>query len=118
MATTADREQDYLKKQAASAEALIAVGVPPADAFKAAGIEVTPVEAEGAPPVKEDVQAAALNGAQIASLLTVIQQVTAKQLSPETAKEVLRVSFPSISEDQINTLVDTAAAFTSAGVEE
>lgn len=112
LATTGDRDLELLKKQAASAQALIDVGVPKADAFTAAGIEVAPAsEPDPAAPPQEDVQAAALNGAQIASLLTIIQQVTAKQLSPETAKEVLRVSFPSLDDAQISKLIDSAAAF-------
>ena len=59
----------------------------------------------------QDVQRTALNGAQIASLLTVIEEVSTNQLSAETAKAILKVSFPSLDSDEIDELVDSAAAF-------
>lgn len=61
--------------------------------------------------VKDEVQTLALNGAQITSLLTLLQEVTAKRLSPETAKEMLLISFPSLDKGQIDRLVDSAAEF-------
>lgn len=70
--------------------------------------------AEAAVAAVGDVQQLALNGAQIASLLEVVTQVTAGQLSPETAKAVMEVSFPALTEAQINRIVDSAAAFNAA----
>lgn len=68
------------------------------------------------PTPEQDLESLALNGAQIASLLSVIQQVTAKQLDPETAKALIRVSFPSLTQEQIDSMVDSAARFQSAPV--
>lgn len=58
-----------------------------------------------------DVQTLALNGAQIASLLTVLQEVTAGTLAPETAQGIIKVSFPNISEEQIEAMVSGAVNF-------
>lgn len=58
----------------------------------------------------EDVQAKALNGAQIASLLTVVQEVSARTLPADTAKAILRVSFPSLDDQEIDDLIDSAAS--------
>lgn len=58
-----------------------------------------------------DVQTLALNGAQIASLMSVIDAVSAKTMSPETAKAVLRVSFPTMDQVDIDALIESAASF-------
>jgi hypothetical protein len=72
------------------------------------GPTVTPAEAE------EEVQSLALNGAQISALLELIQQVTQKLLAPETAKALIKAAFPSLTDEQINKMVDSAAAFEPA----
>jgi HK97 family phage portal protein len=64
-----------------------------------------------APAPAETVQELALNGAQIASLLTIVQQVTARQVSADTARDLLRVAFPAMAEGLIASLVASAAAF-------
>lgn len=56
-------------------------------------------------------QAQALNGAQIASLLDVVTQVTEKLLSPETARIALKVAFPTLDEETIDDLVSSAEEF-------
>lgn len=67
--------------------------------------------AKGAAVAGEQVQAQALNGAQIGSLLEVLQQVTTDDLAPETAAGLLKASFPSLTEAEIGRMVDSAAAF-------
>jgi HK97 family phage portal protein len=63
----------------------------------------------GVPPgIEAKVQSLALNGAQIASLLEVIQQVASGALPAETAKQLLSVSFPSIPQEDIDEMVDGA----------
>jgi|GEM_PF-98550 len=69
---------------------------------------------DAGPDPGEEVQKLALNGAQIASLLTVIQQVTSKQISALTAKSLIRVSGPALTESQIAPLVDSAESFEPA----
>jgi lambda family phage portal protein len=59
-----------------------------------------------------DVQATALNGAQVASLLDIIQSVTAGQLDPASAKAIISASYPLITQAQIDAMVDGAAKFT------
>lgn len=59
----------------------------------------------------EEVQALALNGTQISSLLDLLKQVTDNQIAPETAKALIRAAFPSLAEELINTMVDSAEKF-------
>lgn len=78
--------------------------------------------AEAAPIATGDsVQSTALNGAQIASLLEVVQAVQASQLAPIAAGIVIRQSFPTIDQAEIDRMIAAAAAFkpaqTSATVE-
>jgi HK97 family phage portal protein len=58
-----------------------------------------------------DVQATALNGAQIASLLEIVQALVADALPPESARAMLLASFPVLTPQQVNAIVDPAAAF-------
>jgi len=76
-----------------------------------APVEAVVPEAEGDVAAGEDVQATALNGAQIASLLSILQLVTQKQLSPDAAKAALAAGFPSLSAEQIAGMVDSSASF-------
>lgn len=81
-------------------------------------------EAEAVPEVLPsgdpivDIQQLALNGAQVTALLEIIQMVTDKLLSPDTAKPLIAASFPSLTEKQINDMVDTAAGFDPKPVED
>lgn len=61
--------------------------------------------------VPGEVQAQALNGAQIKSLLEILTAVTDGMLSPDSAKDMLRASFPSLSDELINGMIDSAAEF-------
>lgn len=58
-----------------------------------------------------EVQALALNGLQISSLVQVLKDVTDGILAPDTAKAIIRVAFPSVDEDAIDEMVDSAASF-------
>lgn len=69
----------------------------------------------GAAPVAAgSVANTGLNGAQITSLTGLLQAVTDKQQSPAVAIELIAVSFPMISREQVKTMVDAAAAFEPA----
>lgn len=59
-----------------------------------------------------DVAATALNGAQIASLVDVIQQVAAGQLPVDSARPILQAAFPTLSIDVINQIVQPVVNFT------
>lgn len=58
-----------------------------------------------------DAQATALNGAQLQSIQNVILQVSQKMLSPEAAKQLLRIALPNNDPEIIDRMVDEAAAF-------
>lgn len=53
----------------------------------------------------------AMNGAQVASLVTIITQVTLGQLAPEAAIELIKSAFPSLDEDNIKKMIDAAVSF-------
>lgn len=80
--------------------------------FVIAGSSPTAIENIIGEEAAGEVQSLALNGAQITSLLEVLIQVTSKLLSPETAKAMLQASFPALTDDLINRMVDNAADFT------
>ena len=61
--------------------------------------------AEGTPiPPDQPVQSTALNGAQIASLLKIVQEVAIGNITRETAEKLIAVSFPSITPEEIAAL--------------
>ncbi len=64
-----------------------------------------PADPAGAAQAGE-VQATALNGAQIASIVSVCQQVTAGTLTRPAAKELLAISFPTVDSTRLDRLVD------------
>jgi hypothetical protein len=68
-----------------------------------------PQEAPAAqePAPEENVQDTALNGAQIASLLEIINQVVLGTVPPQAGKLVIAASFPTMGEAQINGIVDS-----------
>ena len=57
-----------------------------------------------------DVQAQALNGAQIKSMVELTQSVSDKTMAPESAKALLLVAIPSLTKEQANAIIDPAAA--------
>jgi hypothetical protein len=60
---------------------------------------------EGAPVEVEDVQAAAMNGAQIASLLSITQQVAAGLLPVDSARGIIAASFPTLTPAQVDAIL-------------
>jgi uncharacterized protein len=66
----------------------------------------------GAPMAEDETpQDTAMNGAQITSLQGIVEAVAAKEMPPETAKAMIRVGFPSVSETQANEIIDPLANF-------
>ena len=57
----------------------------------------------------EPLAATALNGAQISSMLTILQQVAEGLLSVESAVVLMKVSFPTVSEDQARAILAGAS---------
>jgi HK97 family phage portal protein len=62
-----------------------------------------------------DVQATAMNGAQIASLLQIITAVTAGTLPADSAKGLIGASFPVLTTDQVDAILTPLATFKPAG---
>ena len=62
-------------------------------------------------PETADVQAQALNGAQISSVVEIVTMVAAKTLPEASAIEVLKVAIPSLSDEQARAIIGPAAAF-------
>lgn len=63
-----------------------------------------------------NVAATALNGAQIASLLDVIGQITSKAIPVSAATQILYAAFPAVPKDQINGIIKPLLNFTPAPV--
>lgn len=87
------------------------VALPGMDTGDPKGAAVAEIYADGLPaqPAAESVQATALNGAQIASLMEVCQLVVQKELPPAAAKELIKISFPTITESQVQKLIASLA---------
>ncbi len=52
-----------------------------------------------------------LNGSQMEVLLAIVEQVTSRRMSPESAKGLITAAFPGIAEAQVNAMVDSAATW-------
>ena len=77
-------------------------------------VEAEPDADAEAPAAAEDraepLAATALNGAQVASMLTILEQVASGVLSPASAVVLIQVSFPTVSEEQAQAIVEGAGA--------
>jgi hypothetical protein len=71
--------------------------------------------ADGAIPLAAgNVQATALNGAQIASMVQIVQSVADGALPAESAIQMMLVAFPSLDEAEARAIIGPAADFTPA----
>lgn len=112
----------YMQQQNYSLEALDKRDSRP-DPFSSDGgivpeASTTTADTSGDAPVvvAETVQESAMNGAQVASLLTIAEKVALGELPAATAAGMLAVSFPSLSQDQINAILDPMIGFTPSSV--
>jgi hypothetical protein len=69
-------------------------------------------------PGAAQVQETALNGAQVTSLLEIVNMVAASQLPEDSARGVISAAFPALSETQINEMLRGLRNFTPAQFEE
>jgi len=119
-----ERRFDFVKK-------LTSEGVPYNRAIEEAGTTLSPIEggdigfhsASGTwlePPGDEveasntDVQAQALNGAQVTALAGMLEKISAGLISPDAAVVALQVAFPTIDQDEAQQMVAAQAAIVSA----
>lgn len=58
-----------------------------------------------------DVQSQALNGAQVASLMEIVQAVTAGELPADTARAMIKAAFPALTDAQIAAMIDPLSNF-------
>lgn len=78
-------------------------------ATEPAPADMAAMDMAATPPADATVQQLALNGAQISSLVEVVQAVSNNELSTASAIEIIRVSFPAIDEGTIVAMIDAAA---------
>jgi HK97 family phage portal protein len=64
----------------------------------------------------DDVQASALNGAQIASMVSIVQSVADGLLPAATAIQIMLNAFPDMTEADARAIIDPAASFVPRGV--
>ena len=89
-------------------EARASVGLPPIGGAEGAAFvgelrKDTGAPSPGAPATQED--ATALNGAQVAALVSVLQQVYAGTLPVAAAKEIVLAAFPTVTEQSIDKML-------------
>ncbi len=60
---------------------------------------------------EEDVQALALNGAQVSSLQGIIESVALGQLPGTAARGIIKAAFPAIPQADVNAMVASAEGF-------
>lgn len=82
-------------------------------------VEPMPAESEGGLPQEleaptADVQATALNGAQVQSLLEVVQAVATGALPLDSAVQLIQISFPTVDEARARALLSPSQGFTPA----
>lgn len=70
-----------------------------------------PVTISTGTPAIENVQAAALNGAQVTSLVDIASKVATGQLPLESAKAIAKAAFPLISAEDIDSIFKSLASF-------
>ena len=79
--------------------------------------EALPAEGDGLPTdaiPTGDVQATALNGAQIKSLVEVVQSVAAGELPIASAIQLVMISFPTVTEEQARALLSPSEGFVAS----
>jgi len=60
----------------------------------------------------EEIAKTALNGAQIASLLSIVTQIVTGQMPYDTGRAVIVASFPTLSDEEIDGILEPAKTFT------
>lgn len=73
----------------------------------ASSSDAAPVVVDGT----QDVQATALNGAQIAAMVQITTLLATDQLPPEATRAMLKAAFPSMDDSLIKTIVEDLARF-------
>ena len=91
----------------------VTLAEPAAPAPSAAPASPTPADPKTA-AVEGDIQSAALNGAQVQSLQSIITDVANKLLPPGAAVEMLVAAFPLLPRDRVEAMVRMASEFTPA----
>jgi len=95
--------RDYEEEVAAGASASAAIGGEIASAAPGGVVDAG----------SENVAASALNGAQIGSLMNILDAVTSKRIPPETALVTMQAAFPSLSADVLNGILNPLIGYVS-----
>lgn len=75
-------------------------------------------DASDSPAVSENIQQEALNGAQVTALQTIVMNVASGVLPIATARGLIGVAFPLVSESQIDEILDSARGIQPDAAEE
>lgn len=92
-------------------QALQAIKIESDDEIDNVYVDGSKRSSDEAEEIGQDIQLLALNGAQIQSLVQIIQSVSARQLAPDAAVTVIRYSFPSIPDEDARGMVSAAASY-------
>lgn len=79
--------------------------------------DIAPNAINATAPVAEDVQAQALNGAQVTSLITMLTQLAANQLPADTVEALIKAAFPLVPEQLVNQMLSGMNGFTPTSTE-
>jgi len=112
-ATAARTVEKNLKDNRALGLVADLVAAPVADA-KPAAVSPSAAAAEVVPTDAAAVADTAMNGAQVASLVEIIQAVSAGTMPAEAAKQIIASAFPTLSQEAIDKMVQSADTFTPA----
>jgi urease gamma subunit len=75
-------------------------------------VEVSDTETEAVAAEASTVQDTAMNGAQVASLMEIVAQVSARTMPAEAARLLIETAFPAVNPAVAAQIVASAAAFT------
>jgi hypothetical protein len=74
--------------------------------YEAPTPETTPEPGSGPAPQDASLQAQALNGAQVTSILEILSKVATGEIPKTSAKATIKAAFPLLSEQQIGAMID------------
>lgn len=81
------------------------------------GGKPAPTDKPTGTPAVTEIQETALNGTQIESLLQIITSITQGLLPPESGKAAIQASFPTLSQDAVNSIISPLIGFKPTSLE-
>jgi HK97 family phage portal protein len=106
-----DEEMSFRHWQFASTQGFVS-----GDEYRKVILNLPPREPEEKEAAVTDVAMTALNGAQISSLVTIAQMVGSGELTREAARAIIAASFPTLSDQKIDAIVDALEVSTTPDI--